>query len=239
VFLAALEQSEQLMRAAEEVGYAARPLALFYSLSQAGRAIAATRLLGETWRLAGHGLHEPFDQVGVDLMHRRIKPQKGSGKVDAQGRRDSFSGVAAASGSGWLTGDVVLGEAWCAIPEMLNHPQMPDLDPTWRRPLIVWDELWDADPAFAATRLFSGGILVAGLPEHANVDWMTAELSHYPGAAGLQVHIDRHMGVAGTTAEITRGYAPTGELCPRLRWADSSRLLDHALRSTSRATLAC
>jgi hypothetical protein len=41
VFTAALEQSEQLMRAARDVGYAARPLPLFYSLSQAGRAIAA------------------------------------------------------------------------------------------------------------------------------------------------------------------------------------------------------
>lgn len=36
VFAAALEQSEQLMRAARDVGHAARPLPLFYSVSQAG-----------------------------------------------------------------------------------------------------------------------------------------------------------------------------------------------------------
>ena len=47
VFVSALEQAEQLMRAARDVGPAARPLPLFYALSQAGRAITAAKLLQE------------------------------------------------------------------------------------------------------------------------------------------------------------------------------------------------
>lgn len=59
VFASALEQSEQLMRAARDVGPAACPLPLFYALSQAGRAIAAAHLADNEWRLAGGGLSVP------------------------------------------------------------------------------------------------------------------------------------------------------------------------------------
>lgn len=41
MLLAALEQSEQLLRGAADLGFASRPLNLFYGLSQAGRAISA------------------------------------------------------------------------------------------------------------------------------------------------------------------------------------------------------
>jgi hypothetical protein len=56
-YVAALEQAEQLFRAAAGVGVAARPLLLFYGLSQAGRAVAAAaRLKGDQYRLAQHGI---------------------------------------------------------------------------------------------------------------------------------------------------------------------------------------
>ncbi len=42
-YRAALEQFEELIRAAAAVGYQSRPLPLFYALSQAGRAIVAAR----------------------------------------------------------------------------------------------------------------------------------------------------------------------------------------------------
>ncbi|MBF6605700.1 MAG: hypothetical protein IVW53_08995 [Chloroflexi bacterium] len=42
-YRAALQQFEELLHAAEATGYAARPLPLFYALSQAGRAIVASR----------------------------------------------------------------------------------------------------------------------------------------------------------------------------------------------------
>ncbi|WP_103964996.1 YaaC family protein [Nonomuraea solani] len=57
-YVMALEQAEQLMRAAGGVGPAASPLLLFYGLSQAGRAVAsaAVALTGTDWRLEGHGI---------------------------------------------------------------------------------------------------------------------------------------------------------------------------------------
>ena len=47
IFTAALNQAEELSIAASGVSYAARPLLEFYSLSQAGRAIAAAHLVGK------------------------------------------------------------------------------------------------------------------------------------------------------------------------------------------------
>ncbi|MGW9316795.1 YaaC family protein [Streptomyces albidoflavus] len=41
-YATALEQAQQMFRAAEGVGPQTRPLLVFYGLSQAGRAIAAT-----------------------------------------------------------------------------------------------------------------------------------------------------------------------------------------------------
>jgi hypothetical protein len=55
VYGPALSQFEELMGAADAASAQTRPLALFYALSQGGRAIAAARLQGD-WRLKGHGL---------------------------------------------------------------------------------------------------------------------------------------------------------------------------------------
>jgi hypothetical protein len=59
-YRAALEQAEELMKAAAATGPAAKPLPLFYALSQFGRAIAAAAPALETenreFRLSGHGL---------------------------------------------------------------------------------------------------------------------------------------------------------------------------------------
>src|SRR5690606_38889440 len=62
-FTSALEQSEQLFKAAETVGPATRPILLYYGLSQAGRAVvSALAASEEPWRLTGHGIR----QVGGD-----------------------------------------------------------------------------------------------------------------------------------------------------------------------------
>ncbi len=71
VFASSLERAEQLMKAASNVGHAARPLPLFYALSQAGRAIAAARL-ADNWRLSGHGLQARGDWPR--LLERRSAP---------------------------------------------------------------------------------------------------------------------------------------------------------------------
>jgi hypothetical protein len=88
------------MRAAAEVGSAARPLPLFYAVSQAGRAIAAARL-EDPWRLAGHGLkvRAPED-TSAGLLRHRVKPDGGPTSGE---RRQAFAGVAEATGSAQLT----------------------------------------------------------------------------------------------------------------------------------------
>lgn len=91
------------MRAAERVGHAARPLPLFYALSQAGRAIAAAHLDDPAWRLAGHGLRTDPKDAASDVLRRVIVPAAATTTKLATGRRDSFGGVAAAVGSGTLT----------------------------------------------------------------------------------------------------------------------------------------
>lgn len=77
VFVSALEQAEQLMNAAADVGPAASPLLLFYAVSQAGRAIAAAHL-DDPWRLSGHGLklRATADPSG-GLLRRVVKPDGG------------------------------------------------------------------------------------------------------------------------------------------------------------------
>lgn len=67
----ALEQAQQMFRAAEGVGSQTRPLLVFYGLSQAGRAIAAAAvdLEAETWNLISHGIHA----VGYDKTFAEIE----------------------------------------------------------------------------------------------------------------------------------------------------------------------
>ena len=105
---AALRQAEELADAAAAADYAAKPLPLFYSLSQAGRAIAAARTDGE-WRLRGHGLRvQPTNSQGV--LATLIGPQGGA--------RTLFATVAATTGSPPLAGPVALGELWAANPDL-------------------------------------------------------------------------------------------------------------------------
>src|SRR4051794_14914567 len=93
VFSAALQQSQELMEAARGVGHATSPILLFYGLSQAGRAIAASRGQ-DRWLIHGHGLRinpTPEQRVG-DLT---IDPRPS--------RSDAFGVVADALDSETLT----------------------------------------------------------------------------------------------------------------------------------------
>jgi len=113
VFGAALEQFEQLLRAAEVSGPASAPLPLFYALSQAGRAIAAARLNDpaepERWNYIGHGLggaknySSPIGSVPV-------RPAKGN--------TEAFQVVSEATGSSPLLANrpLELGELWASLP---------------------------------------------------------------------------------------------------------------------------
>ena len=80
-YVFALEQAEQMFRAATTVGIATRPLLVFYGLSQAGRAIAAAASNTDAWKLNGHGVST------VGLKNRLSDIEVRTGK---QGEHGSF-----------------------------------------------------------------------------------------------------------------------------------------------------
>jgi YaaC-like Protein len=216
VFASALEQSEQLMRAAATVGPAARPLPLFYALSQAGRAIAACRLVNR-WRLSGHGLSMVHQPEAVGLLRRQVKLQPDTQKALTAGRLNSFAGVSAAVGSEVPSGTIELGAVWAAIPDLMEpQPQMPTLDPAWRRPLIAFDEDWDVDPVVHRGALpgVPLRLLLSGLPPDATPEQLIDELAQYPTAAGAEPKAHR----MGTELKTVPGWAPSGRLCPAFAW---------------------
>ena len=106
-FSAALEQSEQLFTAARAVGYEARPLPLFYALSQAGRAIAAALEVDDArWKLSKHG-------IGSSLLDGPLWAVT----VTDQ-RAGSFVRVAEILGSPTLPTPTRLGDLLVSLPEV-------------------------------------------------------------------------------------------------------------------------
>jgi hypothetical protein len=77
------------MDAAASSGPASKPIALFYALSQAGRAIAAARIAEDSWRIKGHGLSMTGDPAA--FAHSAVTPNPG--------RADAYSVVGRAVGS--------------------------------------------------------------------------------------------------------------------------------------------
>lgn len=138
IYGAALQQFEQLLRAARAVDASARPLPLFYALSQATRAIAATR--SEVPKIGGHGLSEyRYRSVNVepapdDLLQRKIRRHaddrretKREGDAPSE---DAFGALLRATGSGDF--DVAeVGALWASLPEATVMPESSWLD-SWR-----------------------------------------------------------------------------------------------------------
>jgi hypothetical protein len=212
VFVSALEQAEQLMRAAADVGPAASPLLLFYALSQAGRAIAAARL-DDPWRLSGHGLRAPgAADASAGFLRRVVKPD---GEPMSTRRRQSFAGVAAATGSGQLTSSLELGAIWAALPELMAPLPQPLLeDQTWIRPLRVFRPMFDAaHMRLADMRPLE--LLVDGLPPGADLDTLLQCLGGYPTAAGA--YMWHTLGMRDDVLVTQPG--PTGPL-PVFCWPD-------------------
>ena len=108
-FTTALEQAQQLFSAAAGIEPAARPLALFYGLSQAGRALAAARG-GNPWTFRTHGIGEDTTNTpATTVAEFRIEPHKsGTG---------AFNVVASALKSSSLPGPTRLGDLWNLIPD--------------------------------------------------------------------------------------------------------------------------
>ncbi len=116
VFGSALEQAEQLLTAAEAAGYASRPILLFYGLSQAGRAIAAsTAADNNSYQLSGHG-------IKAHNLGHRTPLAKVTVKDDGRG---SFTQLAHLLGSISLREGTPLGQLWATIPDLRATPLGP------------------------------------------------------------------------------------------------------------------
>lgn len=112
VFSAALEQAEQFLRAASAIGYATKPVQLFYALSQSGRAIAAVRA-DEPWEIRGHGASViPSLVVGETT----VEPD--------QSRFGAIGIVARATASDIWDGPAQLGALWASLPELPAEPAL-------------------------------------------------------------------------------------------------------------------
>jgi hypothetical protein len=120
VFAAALEQAEQFLIAASAVGYATKPVQLFYALSQAGRAIAAANA-DEPWKIAAHGAEVKLKtEIGKTTIEQTTRAAGG------------FGVVARATSSAIWQGAVPLGALWASLPELpyddaVCHGQPPAL----------------------------------------------------------------------------------------------------------------
>jgi hypothetical protein len=103
-----------LFTAAETVGYASRPIMLFYGLSQAGRAIAAASTAADNnnFRLVGHGIKAPSLNQRPPL-HELTVIDEGTG---------SFTQLAPLLRSGTLPDGAPLGQIWASIPGLLDQP---------------------------------------------------------------------------------------------------------------------
>ncbi len=173
MFGAALQQFEELMDAATSVGYAARPLPLFYAISQAGRAIAAVHA-DDPWELSGHGLKHELRQPVFESI---VKP--------APGKADSFSSVCAALSQGALGKPVELGALWSSLPDFWGIDLPGE---RWPRALRVLPPTID----FAANLLSTTSVpaVICGLPNHLfdglsdedSTNALRNELARSPGA---------------------------------------------------------
>jgi hypothetical protein len=146
IFSSALEQAEELFIAAGTVGYAARPIMLFYGLSQAGRAIAAASTAADKndYRLSKHGITVPNLGQRPDLHQLTVKDE-GVG---------SFTQLAELMDSISLPGGVALGQIWATIPDLSTFPLLQN--ETYLRPLKLRDS--HEAPGFAKW--------VVGLPKN-------------------------------------------------------------------------
>ena len=201
IFTAALNQAEELAAAASGVGYAARPLLQFYSLSQAGRAIAAAHLADKA-ELMGHGLTFAYDPEAI--LRSTVAPPKG------QKRNGAFQDVAIATGSPRLEKSAELGALWAANPD-LQDVQVPAGD-RWPRALSYPIGARGQPPNLAHV---TGGIVYTrlDLPGPTGVD-LDRVIAQYPTLAGARAlkHDPTGDTPAGPDETVGRAAAADGRM---------------------------
>ncbi|WP_329223728.1 YaaC family protein [Streptomyces sp. NBC_01485] len=177
-YVFALEQAEQMFRAAATVGPATQPLLIFYGLSQAGRAIMATApVKGDQWRLVGHGISQDPKTFAGPLADVAVTTSKA-------GNRSSFVRLSQALDSPvWEDSAVPLGALWDCLPENrfsslatvtndrrtpldVDERTLPGGDPNPHASVEVWD--------------FPPWVASAG-----NADALKTYMKAFPGSEGF------------------------------------------------------
>lgn len=215
-FTAALEQCEQLFVAAAAVGYAARPLPLFYALSQAGRAIAAALDFSDkSWRLKGHGVRS----------HRFDAERLWDVEVQNHGS-DSYTRVAELLDSPSLPNSARLGDLWATLPEFSRR--LPP-DAYRARALRVEREIMKGPETFGGPDVYSTSIGISpawlyGIDPRIECTAepkvaVTEYLSHYPTLAGFEGDLGED--------RPARFRSVAGELGVRLVWQADGPLESH------------
>ena len=120
VFVTALEQSEQLLKAAAQTDYAVRPILAFYGLSQGARALAAAAVADDSWHMQGHGLQERDRGNPKTSLQDLCVEQQDSG---------AFVTISALLGSGLWQEKVAMGALWRALPAYRFSPLANDACP--------------------------------------------------------------------------------------------------------------
>jgi hypothetical protein len=167
-------QAEELAQACEAVSYAAKPLLAFYSLSQAGRAIAAAHLPRKA-ELSGHGL--TFDLKDMNaVLEATVTPPNDAGI------RGAFQDVSTATQSPPLGGRAELGALWAANPDLANV-STGSANLNWPGCLTGFLDLRDMSPETIVGVLdwISVQVCVPGNTSQEVVN----ELKNYPSLAGL------------------------------------------------------
>lgn len=170
VFDAALEQCEQLLRGAAALGYASRPLNLFYGLSQAGRAITAAWSPPQfghknSWRLSGHGITAGPLHLAPDTL----TVHDGGKALPATSDRalPAFTALARTLGSSSLPRAADLVDLWAFLPEAAERPAPGD-DDRWG-PLRLEPGTQISDPPYHLQVL---GIWSHNWPNEQLHDWV-------------------------------------------------------------------
>jgi hypothetical protein len=140
-YVFALEQAEQMFRAAAGTGVATRPLLVFYGLSQAGRAIAAAAsATADRWELEGHGLQCVSQTLRGSLPAVQVQAGK-------EGSTGSFARLSELLGSPlWPRAEpLTLSTLWDSLPDNRLTP-LDDTGKSRRTPLYLDHEALDPDP---------------------------------------------------------------------------------------------
>lgn len=223
VFGAALEQGQQLFLSAFSVGYEAKPLLLFYALSQAGRAIsAASPVAGDQWQLQGHGV--TCNNIGADVQPADL--------LVVNAGDGSFTKLANILKSPSLTAETTLAYLWGLLPDSKQFP-LPGSD---QYPatlgLFPAESSRPRDAAFLLSTPHVEGT-ITGLPDRffgpaeSRDDLATYLETNYPALSGLEI----------LTAPGVALTDPLWGNCVKLRWTLDEHVGSAAARGTARNEL--